>query len=140
MTHNTKPLFKRLYLYPARWQPQRQAKNIRKFNGNLYNRWHLARGGMFGLSGIVLPNFLLAKLGFLSKYGVGFNNFIKKVGDKSTFLFILFGFILILAFKNSTKNLEQLQFNFNTILLSVALFAFSILSLNKISEFLYFNF
>ena len=96
--------------------------------------------GMFGLSDIVLPNFLLAKLGFLSKYGVGFNNFIEKVGDKSTFLFILFGFILILAFKNSTKNLEQLKFNFKTILLSAALFAFSILSLNKISEFLYFNF
>lgn len=87
---------------------------------------------MFGLSGIVLPNFLLAKLGFLSKYGIGFNNF--------TFLFILFGFILILAFKNSTKNLEQLKFNFKTILLSATLFAFSILSLNKISEFLYFNF
>lgn len=96
--------------------------------------------GMFGLSGIVLPNFLLAKLGFLSKYGVCFNNFIEKVGDKSTFLFILFGFILILLFKNSTKNLEQLKFNFKTILLSATLFTFSILSLNKISEFLYFNF
>ena len=98
--------------------------------------------GMFGLSGIVLPNFLLAKLEFLSKYGVGFGvgGFIEKVGDKSTFLFILFGFILVLLFKNSTKNLEQLKFNFKTILLSAALFAFSILSLNKISEFLYFNF
>ena len=65
--------------------------------------------GMFGLSGIVLPNFLLAKLEFLSKYGVGFGvgGFIEKGGDKSTFLFILFGFILVLLFKNSTKNITN---------------------------------
>lgn len=96
--------------------------------------------GMFGLSGIVLPNFLEAKLGFLTKYGVGFNNFIEKVGDKNTFLFIIIGFILVLVFKNSIKKLEQLKFNFKNIILSTTIFVWAILSLNKISEFLYFNF
>jgi len=96
--------------------------------------------GMFGLSGIVLPNFLLAKLGFLTKYGVGFNNFIERVGDKNTFLFILFGFILVLVFKNSLQILEQLKFNLSNILLSTIIFTLAILLLNKISEFLYFNF
>jgi len=96
--------------------------------------------GMFGLSGIALPNFLLAKFGFLSKYGVSFNNFIEKVGDKNTFLFIMLGFILVLGFKNSIKKLEQLKFNFKNILLSTTIFVWAILSLNKISEFLYFNF
>ena len=96
--------------------------------------------GMFGLSGIVLPNFLEAKLGFLTKYGVEFNNFIEKVGDKNTFLFIIIGFILVLVFKNSIKKLEQLKFNFKNIILSTTIFVWAILSLNKISEFLYFNF
>ena len=96
--------------------------------------------GMFGLSGIVLPNFLEAKLGFLTKYGVGFNNFIEKVGDKNTFLFIIIGFILVLVFKNSIKKLEQLKFNFKHIILSTTIFVWALLSLHKISEFLYFNF
>ena len=96
--------------------------------------------GMFGLSEIVLPNFLAAKLEFLSKYGVGFNNFIERVGNKNTFLFMLLGFILVLVFKNSIKKLEQLKFNFRNILLSTVIFTLAILSLNKISEFLYFNF
>lgn len=96
--------------------------------------------GMFGLSGIVLPNFLEAKLVFLSKYGVGFDNFMESVGDKNTFLFILFGFILILSFKNSIKILEKLDFSFKYLIFSAAIFSWAILSLNKISEFLYFNF
>ena len=96
--------------------------------------------GMFGLSGIVLPNFLLAKLGFLSKYGVGFDNFIERVGDKNTLLFIMLGFILTLAFKNSIKILEKLDFSFKYLIFSATIFSWAILSLNKISEFLYFNF
>ena len=96
--------------------------------------------GMFGLSGIVLPNFLLAKLGFLTKYGVGFDNFIERVGDKNTLLFIMLGFILTLAFKNSIKILEKLDFSFKYLIFSATIFSWAILSLNKISEFLYFNF
>jgi MBOAT family protein len=52
----------------------------------------------------------------------------------------MLGFILVLGFKNSIKKLEQLKFNFKNILLSTTIFVWAILSLNKISEFLYFNF
>lgn len=96
--------------------------------------------GMFGLSGIVLPNFLETKLGFLTKYGVGFDGFIERVGDKNTLLFIMLGFILTLAFKNSIKILEKLDFSFKYLIFSATIFSWAILSLNKISEFLYFNF
>lgn len=96
--------------------------------------------GMFGLSGIVLPNFLEAKLGFLKSFSVSFGVFLENVGDKNTLLFIMLGFILILAFKNSIKILEQLKFSFKYILFSATIFSWAILSLNKISEFLYFNF
>ena len=96
--------------------------------------------GMFGLSGIVLPNFLLAKLGFLKSLGVGFGGFLEKVGDKSTLLFILFGFILILTFKNSIEILKQLKFEIKTAIFCSIIFVYSIFSLSNISEFLYFNF
>lgn len=96
--------------------------------------------GMFGLSGIVLPNFLLAKLGFLKSLGVGFGGFLEKVGDKSTLLFILFGFILILTFKNSIEILKQLKFEIKTTIFCSIIFVYSIFSLSNISEFLYFNF
>ena len=96
--------------------------------------------GMFGLSGIVLPNFLEAKLGFLSKYGVGFDGFVERVGDRNTFLFLLFGFILVLVFKNSAEILKQLKFEIKTAIFCSIVFIYSIFSLNNISEFLYFNF
>ncbi|QPH90665.1 MBOAT family O-acyltransferase [Campylobacter concisus] len=96
--------------------------------------------GMFGLSGIVLPNFLLAKLGFLKSLGVGFGGFLEKVGDKNIFLFLLFGFILVLVFKNSAEILKQLKFEIKTAIFCSIVFIYSIFSLNNISEFLYFNF
>ena len=52
----------------------------------------------------------------------------------------MLGFILTLTFKNSIKILEKLKFSFKYILFSATIFSWAILSLNKISEFLYFNF
>ena len=97
--------------------------------------------GMFGLSGIVLPNFLLAKLGFLTKYGVGFDNFIERVGDKSTILFLLFGFILILAFKNSIEKMISFQPSYQKIIKLIFILLLSFYSMIAVkTEFLYFNF
>ena len=87
-----------------------------------------------------MPNFLLAKLGFLKSFNVSFGVFLENVGDKNTLLFIMLGFILTLAFKNSIKILEKLDFSFKYLIFSAAIFSWAILSLNKISEFLYFNF
>ena len=96
--------------------------------------------GMFGLSGIVFPSFLEAKFCFLKPLRVDFGGSIDKVGDKNTFLFILFGFILVLVFKNSIEILKQLKFETKTAIFCSIVFTYSIFSLNNISEFLYFNF
>ena len=97
--------------------------------------------GMFGLSGIVLPNFLEAKLGFLTKYGVGFDGFIARIGDKSTILFLLFGFILILAFKNSIEKMISFQPSYQKIIKLIFILLLSFYSMIAVkTEFLYFNF
>ena len=97
--------------------------------------------GMFGLSGIVLPNFLLAKLGFLTKYGVGFDNFIERVGDKNTLLFIMLGFILVLAFKNSIEKMISFQPSYQKIIKLIFILLLSFYSMIAVkTEFLYFNF
>jgi alginate O-acetyltransferase complex protein AlgI len=55
-------------------------------------------------------------------------------------LWITFGFVLILAFKNSMEKINSFKVNKKTVLLNILLFVFGVLSLNKVSEFLYFNF
>lgn len=98
--------------------------------------------GMFGLNGIVLSEKYEKYLSFLHSFKqVTFGNITQHVGDDSIILiWLIIGFILILFFKNSNQKLENFKFNYITILLSIALFIGSILSLNKVSEFLYFNF
>jgi hypothetical protein len=55
-------------------------------------------------------------------------------------LWITFGFVLILTFKNSMEKINSFKVNKKTVFLNILLFVFGVLSLNKVSEFLYFNF
>lgn len=97
--------------------------------------------GMFGLSGIVFKEKLSDKLSFLSPYGVEFGEVTKNIGNGSESLkWIIFAFIIILVFSNSMEKKESFLCNYRTILLTLVFSIGGILSLNKISEFLYFNF
>ena len=97
--------------------------------------------GMFGLSGVILPTALLSKFSYLRNYGVEFGGYLNNIqGDIFTLFFILFAFILVLVFSNSMQKKENFSLNYKTMFLSGALFAYALLSLNKASEFLYFNF
>lgn len=63
--------------------------------------------------------------------------------DKLTFLLIAISFLIAFAsffFKNSTQTLNHFRANRKVAFYTAFLFAFSILSLTKMSEFLYFNF
>lgn len=100
-------------------------------------------GGMVGVSGVVLPNFLSSKLSFLNEYGIQFGEWIPNIGNdggKSLVPWLLIGFLLILVFKNSTQKLENFKLNYKTALFSASAFVGGFLSLDKVSEFLYFNF
>jgi D-alanyl-lipoteichoic acid acyltransferase DltB (MBOAT superfamily) len=96
---------------------------------------------MFSLSNIVLPNALEGKLGFLTDFGIYFGGFVANIrGDFYTPVWILFGFIMVLMFKNSIQKIDDFQLNYKTVFLAGFAFTFGTLSLNKVTEFLYFNF
>lgn len=96
---------------------------------------------MFSLNNIVLPVFLSSKLAFLNQFDIEFGNWTKNIdGSNWTVVYILFGFILISSFKNSMQKLNEFKANYKTVLLALMTFYFAIISLNKPTEFLYFNF
>ena len=61
-------------------------------------------------------------------------------GDIFTILWIIAGFILVLFFKNTVEKAKELKINYKTLLFTLFCLLVALLSLNKVSEFLYFNF
>ena len=98
--------------------------------------------GMFNFDAIVLPYQLTDKLAFLRQYGIEFKmNWMPDLSATiMTFVWLFVGFVLTLAFKNATQRLEHFTLDYKTVLFSGVAFIVSVLSLNKVSEFLYFNF
>ena len=100
-------------------------------------------GGMVGLNGIELPANLASKLGWLEEYGVGFGDWIIKVdSDDGIYLipWLIGGFILILMVRNLNHYLDKFHLSAKTSFVSAMLFVYALLSLDKLSQFLYFNF
>jgi len=98
--------------------------------------------GMVGLGGIVLPEVLRNKLAFLEAYfPITFGLYLEHIkGDYLTIIYLLLVFILVKLFKNSMEQKEMLKLNYQTLALTTFCFTIGILSLGKVSEFLYFNF
>jgi len=97
--------------------------------------------GMFGMTGITLPNILSSKLAFLTQYGVEFGNFIRETGGNTyTLIWLLLGLVIVLGVRNSMELLQNFKVSYKTVWFSGILFIIGILSMNKVSEFLYFNF
>ena len=98
--------------------------------------------GMFSLNTLVLPYELKNKLEFLSHYGIEFerNWLPQTTSNMWTFVWLVTVFISTLVFQNSTQRLESFTLNYQTALLSGIAFVIGVLSLNRVSEFLYFNF
>ena len=100
-------------------------------------------GSMFSLENVVLPNPLAGKLAFLKEYGVEFGGFIANIdsdGGKTLIPMVLFAFILVLAFKNSMEKMNSFKADYKIAFITTFCLIFGILSMNKVSEFLYFNF
>ena len=97
-------------------------------------------GAMFSLDYVVLPNALSSPLLFLQEYGVEFGRFSNILDRGKAMAFIVLSFVLILAFQNSMQKLQSLKYNYKSVLFSGIIFIGGFLSLNKVSEFLYFNF
>jgi len=96
---------------------------------------------MFSLNNVVLPEKLENKFSFLSNYGIQFDAWARDItGSDWTMIGLIVGFILILVCKNSTEKSDSFKLNYKTAVLSGLAFFFGLLSLNNMSEFLYFNF
>ena len=71
----------------------------------------------------------------------GLNDWLLQVnGSAWTLVWIFFGFVITLGFSNSNQIVKCFNVSISTVLWSGAAFVTAILSLNKVSEFLYFNF
>lgn len=96
---------------------------------------------MFSLDNIMLPTMLESALPFLNNYGVEFGSYIQNIQGRSfTFVFLVFGLILVLFFENSNKKIDNFKPNFLNGLIFVMAFTISFYKLSGYSEFLYFRF
>jgi len=97
--------------------------------------------GIIAIDRIELPGFLKSKFIFLSKYDMGFKGWLSNIsGDYITIIWLFVGFVIILLFDNSVQRLESFKLNYKTLVFSAFLLSVSFLSLQKATEFLYFNF
>ena len=98
-------------------------------------------GSMFSLDNVVIHPMFQSKLGFLSQYGITFGGMFENIqASREIIVWLFFAFILVLFFKNSMEKWKDFELNYKTLFLAFFCFCMGILSLNKVSEFLYFNF
>ncbi len=96
--------------------------------------------GMAGVNGVMLPQGAAAKLGFIRKYGVTFGEmFFKNIHHNAWVLLIVLLAVSVLA-KNSDELAKEFRPGWTSFALVVAITVYSLLSMDKVSEFLYFNF
>ncbi|MFY4760447.1 MBOAT family protein, partial [Aliarcobacter butzleri] len=95
------------------------------------------------LNNIVLSEKLLTKLDFLKEIGISSGKVFINIGAQTNEILIwtFIAFILILAFKNSMTYLNSnFKVNYKNLILFIICFTYSVVSMSKITEFLYFNF
>ena len=100
-------------------------------------------GGMVGASGVMLPEKLAAKLGFLGNYGVEFGaSWLGAAGLSGIKdLLIIAGMVVfVVMMKNSQEWGEKLKPNLFMQIAIAFVLSLGILSLSEVSEFLYFQF
>jgi hypothetical protein len=96
---------------------------------------------MFSLSNMVLPKALEGRLGFLIDFGISFGGFVINIGaDFYIPVWIFFGFIFILFFRNSIQLLNHFKISSGYLIYTIIILITALGGLNEFSEFLYFNF
>ncbi len=95
---------------------------------------------MFGFSGIEFSSKYAEKLAFLNDYGVTFGEWLHHINGNKSVSWILIGLIIVLATKNSMQLRESFKPNKWYLIFSIVLMMYAVSNLNKLSEFLYFNF
>jgi D-alanyl-lipoteichoic acid acyltransferase DltB (MBOAT superfamily) len=98
-------------------------------------------GGMFSLDHIILHEKLKIILSFLPYDGIKFGTmFIAQGGTLDVVLWLIFILFFVIFSKNSIQLLNTFKQNIFYAFITALLFVISLFDMNKISEFLYFNF
>jgi len=99
--------------------------------------------GMLGLNSFALPRYLEGKLAFLNGHGVEFGSWLGGVqggtGIKLILMIILFAFV-VLFMRNSNEMTIRFKPNWINLIFIILIATYGLLSLTKVSEFLYFQF
>jgi D-alanyl-lipoteichoic acid acyltransferase DltB (MBOAT superfamily) len=104
--------------------------------------------GMIGLNGFVLPGSFEGRLSFLRLHGIQFSdNYMvnvlgiqERLPARQGFAMIAIFLLVCVLLPNSDQLTERFVPNATTLALAVILFAVSILCMNHVTSFLYFNF
>jgi alginate O-acetyltransferase complex protein AlgI len=96
--------------------------------------------GMAGMSGVMLSSDIASKAGFVQKFGVTFGQLFFKYIHHNVWLLIIVLVILSVSAKNSDELARGFRPGWRTFGLVSAIALYSLLSMDKVSEFLYFNF
>jgi D-alanyl-lipoteichoic acid acyltransferase DltB (MBOAT superfamily) len=95
--------------------------------------------GMFGMSGVKLSK-SGAKYGFLKDHGVTFGDLFFRADHKNVVYMIVITLAIAFAAKNSDQMTQAFRPNRMTAAFAILIALYALLSMNKVSEFLYFNF
>lgn len=97
--------------------------------------------GMLGLNGLTIPLYFTDKFPVFGK--MEFSSSIFFIGNfdlLKSVIAIIIGLFVALLLKNSNQLLKNFKLSYYKLVLVLIIFVFSVMNLNKISEFLYFNF
>jgi D-alanyl-lipoteichoic acid acyltransferase DltB (MBOAT superfamily) len=97
-------------------------------------------GSMFSLDNLVLHGKLETVLSFLSTYGIEFGQMFGVQGTSFVAVWLIVILLLVIFTKNSIQLLTNLKQNTFYAFITALLFVVALFDMNKISEFLYFNF
>lgn len=95
---------------------------------------------MAGLSGVALPSFLADSLGWISSLGISFQAQLLDGNLLMAAPAVLVFMIVVITMKNSIQWKDSFRAGWASAAVTIILAAASILSLTRVSEFLYFNF
>jgi D-alanyl-lipoteichoic acid acyltransferase DltB (MBOAT superfamily) len=104
---------------------------------------HNVLSGMIGLHGIVLPEGLASRLGFIHLSGLTFGHWttsVTMINDNINIAFLFLLLILVSNLKNSNEWIAKIQNNRKWIFIISIILYTGLINLNKVSEFIYFNF
>ena len=95
--------------------------------------------GMFGFDGFIIPKIGFKSVGFLKDFGFKIGPYLYPV-DYLMILFFILSFFLIHQTKNSLQLEKEIKINGKMGVLCGIAFVLSLFGMNKITEFIYFNF